>query len=96
MNSIAIIQAIQSKNCLRIFSGGEKIVEPHCLGVTTKGNLALRCWQRRGFSASGQHTAWKLILVENILHCQLANETFEPHAGYRRGDKAMQNIIAQL
>lgn len=92
-----IEHAIANMRCLRVFyDGGYRTIEPYCLGINSKGNLALRCWQRDGISSSGNPTGWKLMLVGKMGGIEPLAETFSQHPQYKRGDKAMVTIIAQV
>ena len=92
-----IEQAIGNMQCLQVFyGGGYRIIEPYCLGINTNGYLALRCWQRGGVSSSGKPTGWKIMLVNMMGSIEPLATTFSQHPEYRRGDKAMATIIAQV
>lgn len=92
-----IIAAIQQKKCLNVFyDGGYRVIEPHCLGISSSGNINLRCWQRSGVSTSGEHSGWKLITISKIRSCELINDDFVPHIGYNPNDKGMTRIIARV
>jgi hypothetical protein len=90
-------QAIKNQICMKIiYNGGERIIEPHCLGISSTGKLSLRCWQRSGFSRKHEPTAWKFMTVNKIEYTQILEITFTPHKEYRRGDKMMKEIICQI
>lgn len=97
MNTV-IIQAIRGKRLLSfIYDDLPRVVEPHAYGVTSKGNEVLRAFQTGGQSSSGQIQSWKLISVEKISALNLSSETFDgPRDGFKRGDKIMLIIHAEL
>lgn len=79
------------------YDGGQRIVEPHCLGVTTAGNPALRGYQISGFSVSGAVPDWHMFVLSKISNLKILNESFHsPRPGYRRGDRGMDSIFAEL
>lgn len=96
MNEI-IITAIENKNLLSFnYDGEERIVEPHCYGETTAGNEGLRAYQVDGFSSSGK-MGWKMYDMSKADNITVLSETFDsPRAGYKKGDKGMDDIYAEL
>jgi predicted DNA-binding transcriptional regulator YafY len=93
-----INQAILSRSLVELYyDGGTRLVEPHCLGITTAGNYALRAYQIRGYSKSGERMGWKLFDLSKASNVQVLAEKFEgPRHGYQRGDKAMAVIYMEL
>lgn len=95
----SIITAIQHKYVLRInYGGGDRIIEPHCYGVSREGKELLRAYQVEGFSQSGKPTEWKLFRVDEIKSMQSTGNTFlVPRPGYNPlGDKAMATIYSKI
>lgn len=92
-----IINAIKNQNVLEIVYEGElRIVEPHCYGETTKGNEGLRVFQTGGYSSSGR-MGWKLYDLGKADDIDVLDDTFPgPRPGYKRGDKGMDEIYAEL
>lgn len=79
------------------YDGGLRVVEPHCLGVTTAGNPALRGYQVSGYSVSGKVPDWHLFVLSKISNLSILNDSFySPRPGYRRGDRGMDSIVAEL
>lgn len=79
------------------YDGGRRVVEPHCLGVTTDGNPALRGYQVSGFSVSGTIPDWRMFVLSKMSSLSVLDETFySPRPGYRRGDRGMDSIVAEL
>ena len=90
--------AIQNRNLLSFsYDGFTREVEPHCLGIDKKGHPALRAYQVAGGSESGEYTGWKLFHVNEMRNLQILKKTFQqPRLGYKRGDKDMRQIQAQI
>lgn len=97
MNEL-ICQAIKERRLLSFtYDGHHRVVEPHCLGISTAGNSALRCYQTKGSSASGKVPAWHLMTTNKIVDLTLLDSVFaEPRDGYKRGDRGMSAIFEQL
>ena len=97
MNNI-IVTAIKEKKCLSFtYEGYPRVVEPHCYGLTTAGNEALRCYQVRGGSSSGKVPDWKMMTTDNITGLTLSQDVFlKPRDGYKKGDKGMSTIFCEL
>jgi predicted DNA-binding transcriptional regulator YafY len=93
-----ISSAIQNRQLLAFtYDGFERVVEPHCYGMDTKGHDALRAYQVRGGSESGEYRGWKLFHTREIRQLTLLPDQFRgPRPGYKRDDKAFSRIQAQL
>ncbi|HDR52561.1 MAG TPA: hypothetical protein ENN90_13250 [Mariniphaga anaerophila] len=93
----AIVNSIRNKNLLEFYyDGGSRVVEPHCYGLTTKGNEGLRAFQVSGYSSSGE-MGWKLFNLSKARSIKVLNESFnKPRAGYKKGDRGMSRIIEEL
>ena len=94
-----LANAVRTQTMLRIwYDPGERIVEPHALGWSSKGDMLLRAFQVSGVSNSGEHENWKLFRVDRLTAVDTDSSTFDgPRPGYRRGDRAMKGgIIAEL
>jgi hypothetical protein len=91
-----IINAIKNQNVLTFdYDGAPRTVEPHCYGITTKGNEAIRAYQVDGYSSSGK-MGWKLYDLSNADNIEIINETFDVRDGYKKGDKQMSRIFAEI
>lgn len=97
MNQI-VIQAIKEKRILTFnYDDFTRTVEPHCYGITTAGNEAIRCYQTAGGSSSGKVPGWHLMKIDKILNLTLTQETFlAPRPEYKKGDKGMKTIFCEL
>lgn len=96
MNSV-IINAIRNKNLLEFYyDGGSRIIEPHCYGITTKGNEGLRAFQVSGYSSSGE-LGWKMFDMSKAQSIRALDQSFgNPRYGYKRGDRGMSRIYCEL
>lgn len=96
MNSI-LLQAIQQAKVLELrYHGYSRIVEPHAYGRDKDGDEILRCYQTSGGSESGERVGWKLLKVRDAFSFHLTDATFSARAEYKRNDKAMNHVIAQV
>lgn len=91
-----IIDAIKNQNVISFdYEGESRTVEPHCYGVTTKGNEAIRAFQISGYSSSGK-MGWKLYDLSKADDIEVLDETFDVRDGYKQGDKGMLRIFAEI
>ena len=92
-----IIQAVQNQQLLRFqYDGGERVVEPHCYGQTTKGNEAIRAFQVRGYSSTGT-LGWRIFKLTKATSMEVLDEVFDnPRSDYKRGDEGMSVIYAEI
>ena len=93
-----IIEAITNRRLLSFrYHGHPRLVEPHLLGVTTAGNLALSAYQVAGTSASGTTPAWREFLVHEIRELETTEDSFEgTRPKYNPADTRMSRILAHL
>ena len=91
-------QAVRTKKCLELrYDGFTRVVEVHTVGLKNKGGEAMRVWQVRGGSVSGERTGFKLLDLDETFSAHVINEqSHAPRMGYKRGDTAFQNIYAQV
>ena len=92
-----LVRAIEERRYVTfIYDGVAREVQPAALGDLTTGVLALRCYQTAGGHVTSGHE-WNLCKVEKIRQLQVLSKTFsENPPGYRRGDKQMVSVYAQL
>lgn len=97
-----ITQAIASHSLVVITYGngaeGKRLVEPHLLGVTTTGEVALQGWLVKGASKSGQGPGWRTYLLSRILSVELSDQTFRgTRPGYNpAGGKTFKSVKVGL
>lgn len=96
MNNL-IIEAIKNRNVIQFYYENElRIVEPHCYGVTTAGNEALRAFQIDGYTSSGE-MGWKMYDLKKAKNIEIKNETFyNSRPDYKSGDRGMIKIFAEF
>ncbi|WP_394391639.1 hypothetical protein [Shewanella woodyi] len=92
-----LIQAINNRQEISfIYSGLQRVVQPAAVGVSTAGNEVLRCFQIEGKHITPEHE-WDLCTVSKISSFKVTGRMFEVDPrGYKRGDKGMIKIHAQL
>jgi hypothetical protein len=93
-----ILSAIQNKQLLSFeYDGYQRVVEPHTYGMDTKGHPALRAYQIRGGSESGEYVGWKLFHVNEMRGLSMIKDHFScARPKYKRNDSAFSIIYAQL
>jgi len=92
-----IINAIRNREYLSFtYSGLRRVVQPAAVGVSTAGTDVLRCYQTAGGHIRPGHE-WDLCDLSKISNLSTTGERFagEPPQ-YRRGDKGMISIYAEL
>lgn len=95
---MSIASAIQNLQLLSFtYDGYSRLVEPHTYGIDTKGHAALRAYQVRGGSESGEYVGWKLFHVSEMRGLTVLQEHFAgARPKYKRGDSTFSTIYAQL
>lgn len=93
-----ICEAISTRAVISFnYDGGMRIVEPHCHGISTKGKEAMRGFQIKGTSQSGEFYGWKLFTVAKIGNLRILDQTFEKNrSGYNPNDSMMQQICCHV
>ena len=98
--------SIRKKKVMNIYYDGKdnggkgyRTIEPVCLGVSKKGKLVLRAWEREGSSYSAQNEGnvlpgWRLFRLDKIFTYTPTLDTFtEVRPGYNpNGDKSMITV----
>jgi len=92
-----IISAIRNKQVLAFtYDGIDRVVEPHTVGVSQAGNKVLRCYQTQGGHVNPNHD-WDLCELSKIRGLRATGANFRSaRPGYRRGDRGMSIIYAEL
>jgi hypothetical protein len=94
-----IATAIRERRLIRlVYDGGYRTVEPHAHGHNNKKNHdLLRAYQVSGSSKSFEYVGWKLFRCDEMLSFQVLEDRFSgPRDGYKRGDKALDQIYSEL
>jgi hypothetical protein len=97
MNNV-VKNAVETMTILKFtYDGHHRVVEPHAHGISTAGNEVLRCYQTAGGSVSGTVPGWHLMKVSKMVNISATDSHFDsPRPGYKRGDKGMTTIYAQI
>ena len=92
-----IINAIHAYKVLSFtYSGIARVVEPHAVGISLAGNDVLRCYQTHGGHIKPSHE-WDLCEISKISNLRETGDVFaNAQPGYRKGDKGMTRIYAEL
>ncbi|RZA12839.1 MAG: hypothetical protein EOP10_30730 [Proteobacteria bacterium] len=92
-----IITAIENKQLLSLtYKGLHRTVEPHAVGRSSTGNDVLRCYQITGAHTESGHD-WNILTVAKIENLALTGQNFmAAQPDYKRGDKGMVTIYAEL
>ena len=91
-----IIDAIKNQYLIKFeYERESRTVEPHCYGLTTKGNEAIRAYQTDGYSSSGK-MGWKLYDLSKANNIEVLDETFETQTDYKKGDRGMSRIFCEI
>ena len=98
LNINTALDAIAKSKRIKLeYLGHTRIAEVHTLGITKKGEPAMRAYQVEGGSRSEHTVGWKPFLLKNVTLVELLDKASEaPREGYRRGDRFMAEIIAEI
>ena len=93
-----ICNAIENMNLIEFYYDGfHRIVEPHTLGVNTRGNEVLSAYQIRRGSRRNNVPDWELFKIEKIESFQVLDENFsKTRPEYTTGDSRMVEIYCEL
>lgn len=92
-----LISAINERREIQFtYSGYDRVAQPAAIGESRKGNVVLRCYQTEGGHVTPGHE-WDLCLVDEISELTVTEDafTYDP-PGYKKGDKHMLEIYAEL
>lgn len=95
---MSITSAIQNLQLLSfIYDGYLRVAEPHTYGIDKKGHEAIRAYQVRGGSESGEYVGWKIFHVDQMRGVTALPEHFSgARPKYKRNDSAFSTIHAEL
>ena len=87
-----ICEAIARRRLLAFeYHGHERLVEPHCHGVSAERHELVRAFQVGGTGASGS-LGWKLFDVDDVYELRIVDHTFQPRPDFKRDDDAMHPV----
>lgn len=85
-----IVRAVREGRTLTFWYDGEPTtVEPHWYGVDTKGLETLGAYQIGG-------KGWRLFHVHEISRLALGSDSFRPQSDFKRDDKEMTLVYAEV
>ncbi|MDP3262450.1 MAG: hypothetical protein U1E06_07885 [Tabrizicola sp.] len=88
--NMTVFSAVRERRMLHFWYDGEqRTIEPHCYGRDSNGHEALRAFQIGG-------KGWRMFHVGEMVRVVSAAETFVPRPDFKRNDKAMSTIFAQV
>lgn len=92
-----LITAIQERREITFtYDGIARVARPCAVGVSRAGNEVLRCFQVAGGHVTPGHE-WDLCELSKIRNLVVTNTTFQGEpTRYRRGDRGMTQIFAEL
>ena len=103
MSQQVICAAIHDVHLLQFYYTGDsvpgnRIVEPHQLGDTKAGNLALSAFYLSGASESNVGPSWKLYLLSEMHQVvELPMQFSGPRPGYKPGpNKLLHSVLCEL
>ena len=80
-----------------MFQGLKRAVEVQPIGKSESGKTLIRIWQTCGVGQSKQSVGWKLLSLDGSSDLAIVDEASEaPRNGYKTGDRAMAEIVAEL
>lgn len=71
---------------------GERLIEPYLIGRTVTGKLAIRAYQRNGFTKTDQPD-WKIFVIDKITRWEPQKESFDVRTDYNRNGDKMFRLI---
>lgn len=92
------ISALRANKLLTLhYHGFARDVEVHAVGYSAEGVLMMRVWQVGGGSVSNERVGWKLMRLNDAVGASISEiDSLAPRPGYKRGDKALSSILAEL
>ena len=92
-----LVDAIRTRKVIEFtYSGLYRIAQPAAVGVSRTGHDVLRCYQTQGGHVTPGHE-WDFCELSKMSNLKTTGATFanDPQ-GYKRGDKHMLQIYAEL
>jgi predicted DNA-binding transcriptional regulator YafY len=93
MDSV-ICGAIMRRQVIEFYyKGGQRLVEPWCLGYSNRNNQVLRAFQIGGYTKSGDPSGWRLYDLSKVESLVVTTQNFHPsRPDYNPNDSAMASI----
>jgi hypothetical protein len=91
-------EAVTSRRRLIVYYHGySRVVDVYIVGDTTAGNPAMRVYQVRGGSVSGERAGWKLLRLDQVESVAILDDVASPvAAGYKASDRSFNVIGCQV
>lgn len=92
-----ICLAIKNRKLIQFsYKEMQRIVEPHCCGVSKQGNDSVRAFQIEGESETDLNE-WKLFTLSKMESLEILERCFsDPREGYSKGDKDLIEIYCDF
>lgn len=92
-----LISTIKNRNeIVFTYKGLDRVGHPAALGMSTKGNEVLRIYQTEGKHNQPNHE-WDLCYVSELSNIIATGNVFNVDPpGYKKGDRGMTTIYAEL
>jgi hypothetical protein len=97
-NQLDITMAIIRRRCIVIDyrDEGERVVQPHCIFTSAKGEVCLDAFQVSGASSSETTEGWKIFKVDNITDMLVKDDIFVTHDQFNRDSQRYKNSIQMV
>jgi len=101
---VKLFKALPKRRLISFHYGNEwfhneplRTIEPHTIGLTLVGNLAVIGWQVSGPSESQHVPQWRMFLLEGMTALMVLSESFTgERPGYTESPKNMSKVWATL
>jgi len=84
----------------QVKAGNRFKVEPFAIGITKKGNLALRAWVDSGSGSTSKKgfnlTNWRTFILSRMRNIKITDETFTIRPGYKHGEEGNEGPIQKI
>jgi len=93
-----LCSAIDNRTIIEFqYRGKHRVVEPHKVGKTRKGNVALSGFQSGGHGNDVNPPDWGLYILNKISNLNVTNRSFSgPRPNYSPSDQRMTRIYCRL
>jgi len=93
-----VCEAIEQRKIIEFqYDNRFRVVEPYCVGESSRGNVVLRAYQIEGESSSGNPIGWKLFDLSKLSNLTITSRKFSLiQPDYNPNDRGMVKIICNL